>query len=92
MDIALRPSLKKFVEKQIKSGRYGSVADVMNAALVRLMQDDEEMDFAPGELQGMVDKGEADIARGNVMTLSDVRKHFRQRQTQPRAKRTKRAS
>jgi putative addiction module CopG family antidote len=81
MNVALKPELKKFVEKEVKAGRYESVDDVMAAAVTRLMQDDQGIDLKPGELQALIEKGEADIARGDVLTLSQVRKHFRQRRS-----------
>jgi putative addiction module CopG family antidote len=81
MNVALKPKLKNFVASQIKSGRYESVEDLFSAAITRLMQDDRELDFAPGQLQALVDEGEADIAQGNVITLAQARKHFRKRAT-----------
>jgi 2,4-dienoyl-CoA reductase-like NADH-dependent reductase (Old Yellow Enzyme family) len=33
--------------------------------------------FAPGELRELVEKGEADIARGDTLSLAQLRKHFR---------------
>jgi putative addiction module CopG family antidote len=81
MNVALRPELKKFVEKEVKAGRYESVDDVLAAAVTRLMQEDQGIDFKPGELQALIDKGEADIARGDVLTLSQVRKRFHQRRS-----------
>jgi putative addiction module CopG family antidote len=75
MNITLTPSLAKFVKQQVKEGRYESVDHVMTAAVARLMQDDD-LQFAPGELQALVDEGEADIRRGDVFTLQEVRKYL----------------
>ena len=79
MNVALKPEFKKFIEKQIKAGRYGSVEDVLAAGITRLMQDNHDFGLSPGELQMMVDEGEADITEGNTVTLSQTRKHFRDR-------------
>ena len=79
MNLVLKPELEKFVEEQVKAGRFDTAEAVVSAALTRLMQDDDGVDFAPGDLQAMVDEGEADIARGDTLTLDQVREHFRQR-------------
>jgi len=77
MRITLQPRLKKFVEKQVKAGCYQSTDAVLAAGLTRLMQDEQSFDFAPGELQTLVDEGEADLARGDAFALEQVRAHFR---------------
>jgi Arc/MetJ-type ribon-helix-helix transcriptional regulator len=66
--------IEKFTDKQVKAGRYDSVEDMPSAAITRLMQDDEDHDFAPGELQAIVDAGELDIARGDVLTLGEIQR------------------
>lgn len=77
MNVALKPKLRKFVEEQVKTGRYDTVGDVVAAALSRLMQDHHTREFAPGELRSLVIEGEADIARGDTLTLKQARRHFR---------------
>ncbi len=79
MNVTLKPGLKKFVTSQIKTGRYDSVEDVFSAAIARLMQDEQAVDFAPGELLALVEEGEADIQRGDVLTLEEVRLHFQKK-------------
>jgi putative addiction module CopG family antidote len=92
MNITLKPPLRNFVDKQIKSGRYTSAENVMAAAIARLMQDDRDIDFSQGELRALVKKGEQDIARGAVLSMQQVRKHFRQRREVMVSKRPKKAS
>lgn len=79
MNVALKPKLKKFVDDQVSAGRYQKAGDVVAAALTQLMQEDGDGAFAPGELSALVRDGEADIARGNTLTLAQVRRHFRLR-------------
>ena len=86
MNLALKPELEKFVDEQVKAGRFDTPEAVVAAALTRLMQDDDGIDFAPGELQAMVDEGEADIARGDVLTLDQVRANFHRRRVDAGAK------
>jgi putative addiction module CopG family antidote len=88
MNLSLKPQLKKFVENQVKTGRYESIDQVLAAGVARLMQDDGNDDFAPGELQKLVDEGEADIARGNFITLAQARKHFERRRKQAERRKT----
>jgi Arc/MetJ-type ribon-helix-helix transcriptional regulator len=68
----------------VSAGRYEKPGDVVAAALTRLMQDDGDDAFAPGELNALVQEGEADIARGDTLTLDQVRPHFRSRRAEPR--------
>jgi putative addiction module CopG family antidote len=79
MNVSLKPKLKKFVETQVQAGRYESAEDVVSAGLTRLMQDRRESGFRPGELAKLVAEGEADFARDDVLTMSQVRKHFQRR-------------
>lgn len=79
MDVVLNSELKKFARQQVMSGRYDTLDDVVAAGLFRLMQDDENVDFAPGELQLLVDEGESDFVRGDTLTFAQVRRHFEQR-------------
>ena len=77
MTITLKPELEKYIQEQVEAGRYGSAEDLVAAAVARLMHDDRSGHFAPGELDELPAAGEADIERGDVLTLDDVREHFR---------------
>ena len=86
MQITLRPSLKRYVEEQVRAGRYASAEDVMAAAVGRLMQDEDSGDFAPGELNALIARAEAQFRRGEGLDAADVfeeirrdSKEFRQR-------------
>jgi len=39
MEVALKRELERFVDEQVRSGRFASVAEVLEAGLVRLMLD-----------------------------------------------------
>jgi putative addiction module CopG family antidote len=73
MHVALKPKLRKFVEDQVNAGRYQKADDMVAAALTRLMQDDGDDAFGLGELSALVQEGESDIARGDTLTLEQVR-------------------
>jgi antitoxin ParD1/3/4 len=79
MEIVLKPELQRYVEQQVRSGKYAAVEDVVAAALVRQMQDERLDQFLPGELDELLAAGEADLERGDVVTLEEAREHFRRR-------------
>jgi putative addiction module CopG family antidote len=39
MHVTLKPELERFVEEQVKAGRFSSVAEALEAGLARLMLD-----------------------------------------------------
>ena len=79
MNITLKPELEAYIQEQVKAGRYDSAEDVVTTALTRLMQDECSGEFTPGELDEFMAAGEADLERGDVLTLDEVREHVRRR-------------
>ena len=53
MNISLRPDLERFVESQLKAGRFGSVEEVIEAAIVRFASRDETSALEPAELESL---------------------------------------
>ena len=76
MNLTLRREDEQFIQDQVKAGRFASAEDVVGAALERLRHDDLG-DFEPGELEELIAEGEADIRRGDVMTLDELREDLR---------------
>jgi Arc/MetJ-type ribon-helix-helix transcriptional regulator len=73
MNITLeKPDLEKFLEDQIKAGRFDSAEDLVAAAVARLQFDVSEGEFDPGELEALVAEGEADIRRGDVIDSGEA--------------------
>ena len=71
MNVSLKPELAKFIEEQVKSGKYASLDDAMNAAVDRL-RDDEQ--FEPDERDwAAIEESERQIERGEVHDWEDVR-------------------
>lgn len=67
MNLTLKPKSLKFIEKQVKSGRYGSAEDVMQDALDRLMIESElELDAVT---LAILKRSEARIQRGEGMSF-----------------------
>ena len=71
MTISLSPELKKYVDEQVKAGRFASPKEVVEAGLARLM-----LDPVPDELDvddvAAIDESEAQIARGEDLDWAQV--------------------
>jgi putative addiction module CopG family antidote len=78
MDIALKPELERFVEEQVKAGRFASKAEVLEAGLARLMLDPASDDLDQDDLAA-IEESEAQIGRGEDLDWKDASKHLRQR-------------
>ena len=72
MNVVLPPELEKFVEEEVRAGRYESPERLVEAAVSHLMGASTIDDFAPGELAELIAEGEADIARGDVIDGDEV--------------------
>lgn len=81
MNLSLTPEDQRFIEEQVKAGRFASAEEVVGAALGRLRGEGENDvgDFDAGELDALVAAGEADIEKGDVLTVEQVRENLRQR-------------
>ncbi len=79
MTITLKPELEQVIEDQLKTGRYQSADEVLEAALGRLIQADQGDDFAPGELEELLAVAEADVERGDVSDGEAVFERMRQK-------------
>jgi putative addiction module CopG family antidote len=56
MELALPPDTTKIIEECVQSGEYSSAEEVVSAAIHRL-RDDVSGDFAPGELDRLMEEG-----------------------------------
>ena len=78
MSISLRPELKRFVEDQVRAGKFASPEEVVEAGLARLM-----LDPAPDELdeddRAAIAESEAQIARGEDLDWSQVSAELRKK-------------
>jgi putative addiction module CopG family antidote len=78
MNITLKPELEQYVADQVKAGHYGSVEDVVAAAVTSFMQDQQRAEFAPGELDQLLAEAEAEFARGEGIDADEVFAEIRQ--------------
>ena len=83
MGITLTEEMRRFIDAKIQSGEYASEEDVLRAGITRLMSED---DFAPGEMEGLIAQGEADIARGDVIEGEQVFAELREMRKGSRTK------
>ncbi len=71
MNVRLRPDLQKFIDDEVKSGKFASADEVIEAALARLMLDPASGD-ADAETLAAIDEAEAQIDRGEGVSLDDA--------------------
>ena len=79
MQISLnKPELERFVADQVTRGRFPSAADVIEAALARLMFEDAEEEFDEETLQA-IRRAEEQLDRGEGRPFKQVADELRKR-------------
>ena len=79
IQITLHPEHEKFVEAEVRSGRFASAEQVVAEALSRLMQDpDEEID---DETAAALRRSDEQLADGEGRAWEDVRDALRSKYT-----------
>ena len=79
MNLSLRPELQQFIDEQVKSGRFASQAEVLEAGLARLMLDpvpDNQID--PQEIDD-IEQSEREIANGQVIDWKELAARLRRK-------------
>jgi antitoxin ParD1/3/4 len=64
MNISLNRQMQAFVESEVKSGRYATPADVVNAGLTKLMQGQGLANLSTSELEAIYPDLRKKIAEG----------------------------
>lgn len=74
MDITLKPELAKFIEEEVRTGRYDSLDDAVNAAVAQLQTSRGLAGNGPEGLLAAIDEGLAEADRGEFVefTADDV--------------------
>jgi Arc/MetJ-type ribon-helix-helix transcriptional regulator len=85
MQLVLPAKFRKLIHDRVKSGKYASPEDVVKAALTTLDQNDRFGDFAPGELNELIEEGEKSLKRDGPIPAAQVFKEIRQRSARRRA-------
>jgi antitoxin ParD1/3/4 len=85
MNVTLTPELQEFVEERVREGTYGSVDELVQAALLRMKHDvgsDEEIDSET--LARLVAVGQAQADRGELVDSEEVFEAIARRSAQRR--------
>jgi Arc/MetJ-type ribon-helix-helix transcriptional regulator len=86
MEFSLPAKFRRLIEERVRSGKYATPEDVVKAALTTLDQNDRFGDFAPGELDRLIEEGERSLKREGPISGESVFKEIRQRSARRRAK------
>lgn len=79
IQITLHPDHEKFVDAEVRSGRFASAEQVVAEALSRLMQDpEEEIDDAT---EAALRRSDHQLARGEGRPWEEVRDELRSKYT-----------
>jgi putative addiction module CopG family antidote len=71
MNVSLKPEVQKFIDDQVKAGRFHSADELVETAINSMMFDDGvEVDSATGEA---LEEGEAQLERGEGRPWEDVK-------------------
>ncbi|HET6248378.1 MAG TPA: type II toxin-antitoxin system ParD family antitoxin [Tepidisphaeraceae bacterium] len=73
-----KPEFARFVEQQIKAGKFGSPSEVIEAGLERLMLD-PIVDELDAEDLAAIEESENQIARGEDLDWKDVSARLRKK-------------
>ena len=78
MTVSLSPELRKYVEEQVRAGRFASPEEVVEAGLARLMLDPLPDALDDDDLAA-IDESEAQIERGEDLDWAQVSAALRQK-------------
>jgi Arc/MetJ-type ribon-helix-helix transcriptional regulator len=79
MELSLPAKFRKLIEDRVRSGKYATPEDVVKAAVTTLDQNDRFGDFAPGELDRLIEEGEQSLKRDGPIAGESVFKALRSR-------------
>jgi putative addiction module CopG family antidote len=82
MNLALKPEMKRLIEDRLRTGRYASAEDVVQAGLAALQQQETAGDFAAGEMQSLMEEGERSIRREGTVEAAKVFARLRRKSQQ----------
>lgn len=77
MTISLTSEQKKWLDSAVAAGRFSSIESALDAAIVGLMTEPEELD--DDWLKPSLDAAREAVARGEGLSLDDFRAHMARR-------------
>lgn len=82
MNLTLPHQIQQLIEDKVRSGKYSSAEDVVSAAVAHLDQDEQSVDFEPGELERLIKAGEESGAPlDGEQVLAEIRELQQRSQT-----------
>jgi antitoxin ParD1/3/4 len=87
MDLSLTPDVQHLIDQRVRSGKYATPEDVVAAALISLAQQEESSNFAPGELDELLAKGERSIEQEGTLDGDKAFQRRRERRQQRQSNR-----
>jgi putative addiction module CopG family antidote len=76
MNISLKPDARRFIEEQVKAGRFQSAGEVLEEAVSRMMLDSEDLD---DQTAAAINRAEEQIDRGEGMDFDQFAAEIRGR-------------
>ncbi|CAG0971084.1 hypothetical protein PHYC_01252 [Phycisphaerales bacterium] len=89
--VQLSPPLRKYLARLVRSGRYGSTADVIENSLILLAVEEAETARSNDRIREMISEGARQAARGEFVSAEEVRADLRRRRAEYRRSQRKRA-
>ncbi|HSI34137.1 MAG TPA: hypothetical protein VK986_11160, partial [Tepidisphaeraceae bacterium] len=80
MNVRLKPEVERFVEEQVRAGRFDSSDELIEAAVARLMADPVSDELLPGE-HAELEKSLAEMRAGQVVDWRTFSAPFRSKQS-----------
>jgi Arc/MetJ-type ribon-helix-helix transcriptional regulator len=74
MNLMLNDDAQKLIHQQVTSGKYATPEDVVTAALHMLDQASRMDDFADGELDALLEEGEAGESLDGEAVFAELRR------------------
>jgi putative addiction module CopG family antidote len=74
MNLSLKPQIEKFINEQIKAGHYSSATEVLEEAVVRMMEESAGLDE---DTLAAIDRSEDQIKRGKYQDWRKVSRELR---------------
>lgn len=78
MNVTLRPELEKYIEEQLRAGRFDSADELLEAGIARLMLD-PPVDALDADDLRAIEESEAQIERGEVLDWNQVSNELRRK-------------
>ena len=67
MKLTLNSGVQKRIDERVKSGQYATAEDVVSAAIMTLDQQERFGDFAPRELDRLLEEGEKSMVEHGTL-------------------------